>query len=297
MKIVLVVVFIMGLAIRGEKPKPQADTHETVVSEQTSQPSAPSPVTVNVINQPPAQVKTEDHASKSPNYFSRLFSAENLPNIALVIVGIGAILVASKTLRDISEQTRLLGQYVEATKEGVQATRKSAEAALLNAQAVITAERPWVMVNIKRIPGETPQESAKPSWQFIIFNYGKTPGHIVDCKGPKIEFHESPEKLPIPPEYEISDWNRRFLAPNDSMPIGATINPSDIRMKAITDAAVSGERGGRGEMVVYGLIEYTDGISKDTYKTAFCYRHEKSLLSTMGGFFLPCGPRAYNDYT
>src|SRR5208283_613105 len=50
------------------------------------------------------------------------------------------------TLLAIAEQTRLLKEYVVATKDGVRAANKSADAALLNAQAVINSERAWIKV-------------------------------------------------------------------------------------------------------------------------------------------------------
>ena len=56
---------------------------------------------------------------------------ENLSNIALVIVGIADIVVAICTVKDIQEQTIN--------------TETAAKAARLNAQAVINAERPWLV--------------------------------------------------------------------------------------------------------------------------------------------------------
>jgi len=175
-------------------------------------------------------------------------------------------------------------------------TRKAAQAATLNAKTLINAERPWVMVQIKEAPVEKGHGVFDlRSFQFTIFNYGKSPAHILSCKGPKIEFYVAPDKnLPIPPDYGTWEWERKFLAPNDSLPISKTIYPSKIRMEMISEAEVKGEHANTGELVAYGLIEYTDGISETAYKTAFCYRHEKFPLSSMGGHFLLCGPRVYN---
>ena len=68
------------------------------------------------------------------SYLARLFSPENLPNIALVVTGIVASIIALCALRFIRDQT-ISG-------------RDAARAALLNAQAVIKSERPWLMVRI-----------------------------------------------------------------------------------------------------------------------------------------------------
>ena len=50
-------------------------------------------------------------------------------------------------------------------------------------------------------------------------------------------------------------------------------------------------------LVIYGLIQYTDGVSNTTYTTAFCYRHLRERLSEMGGHLVACGPPIYNQYT
>jgi hypothetical protein len=237
-----------------------------------------------------------------PNYLHELFSANNLPSLLLFFAGLGAIAVGVYTLRDIRTQTRLLGEYVAATKDGVEATHKSADAALLNAQAVINAERPWVMIQIQEAAVEQGrvgiyEKKSLRSFQFSIFNYGKTPAHVTSCEGPKIELCEAPDKdLPIPPDYGTSEWNRIFLAPNDSIPIGECIYPSDIMLNKIIEAASRGEKA-QSELVIYGLIEYSDGVSDVTYRTAYCYRHERGALSTMGGHMVLCGPSTYNEYS
>jgi hypothetical protein len=175
-------------------------------------------------------------------------------------------------------------------------TRKSAQAAALNAEALINAERPWVMVQVEKLPGEN---AAKSVFQLNVFNYGKTPAHIITCKGPKAEHYRVPEQnLPIPPDYGTWGWNRRFLAPKDSFAIGQLIDPSSLIRQAIAAEWESEQKesDGRLTLVVYGLIEYSDGVSPTLYKTAFCYRHSRDKLSEMGGSFIPFGPAVYNEY-
>ena len=57
-------------------------------------------------------------------------------------------------------------------------TKRSAQAALLNAQAVINAERPWVLISVKSPPG--------PMGGFTVHarNRGRTPAMITEaCMG------------------------------------------------------------------------------------------------------------------
>jgi hypothetical protein len=158
------------------------------------------------------------------------------------------------------------------------------------------------MVQINEVPVEQGNSVLdQRSFQLSIFNYGKSPAHVLTCKGPKIEFYRDPDKdLPVPPDYGTWDWDRKFLGPRDSLPIGKTLYPFKARMEAISAAIAEDDQGRikRGDdLVAYGLIEYTDGISPTPYKTAFCYRHDKGLPSSMGGHLVMCGPTGYNGYT
>ena len=191
------------------------------------------------------------------------------------------------TLLAIAEQTKQ-------TAKMVGPAARSAEAALLNAKAIIHSERPWVMVQVTTLPGEN---SAKSLFQISIFNYGKSPAHIVSCKGPIAEYRALADELPIPPNYGVWEWDKRFLAPNDSTPLRQSINPTQIKkemaIKSLEDGTVMPE----GQVVVYGLVEYTDGITDAPYRTAYSYRLQRVALSDMGGKLVIAGPRVYNEYS
>lgn len=100
MKIALVAIVLAAFVVHGEKPKPQSNAptqSSTNAKQETSSPTSPSVVVVNQN----AKRESENHPDKSPHYLMRLFSPENVPNIALVIVGIAGIIVAICTLKDI----------------------------------------------------------------------------------------------------------------------------------------------------------------------------------------------------
>lgn len=178
---------------------------------------------------------------------------------------------------------------------------KQANAALLNAQALINSERPWVMIQVKEVPIEGTEYYhgklfGNNGFQLIIFNYGKTPAHILDCKELKFDVLEHPdEELPVPPRYGASNFIKRFLAPADSLPIGPPFHPHTVRREIVEVSAPKGEHT-QGEIVVYGLIEYSDGVSRNAFRSAFCYRHDHAPASITGNL-VPCGPRVYNEYS
>jgi hypothetical protein len=250
-----------------------------------AEPANTSPVTVTIENTQRSE-PAETAAPKPPQGNT---SAE----WALVFVGIVTCLV-------IIIQVVVSNRATAAMWASLPLQKAAADAALKNAQAIINSERPWVMIQIKESLRDDSVGAFKSlrSFQLSIFNYGQTPAHITRCLGPTIEFYQNPdEQLPTPPDYGTSEWSRRFLAPNDSLSIGDPIAPSDTKMKEIITGAFRGEQTGRGDLVAYGLIEYSDGISEKPYRTAFCYRHEQGALSSMGGHLVLCGPTVYNEYT
>ena len=155
------------------------------------------------------------------------------------------------------------------------------------------------MIQIETIP----DKGGKATATFLakVFNYGKGPAHITDCSKVKIEFLKNPiADLKIPPVYlPQPDWQKRFLAPQDSFPV-ELINPWDETVKDLKAIVAFGDTPVNYRdliLVAYGKIEYTDGISSKTYTTAFCYKHERVRLSQMGGYLIPCGPPVYNEYS
>lgn len=205
--------------------------------------------------------------------------------------------------------TAIEGQAEQATREAVardeqfakqlRVAEDAAKTASLNAQAFINAERPWVMIQIK----ETPEDkdiaaylSSLRSFQLNMFNFGKTPAHVLNCRV-RFDVCENPDAtLPLPPDYGTGEWERKFLAPRDSLLVTKTFEPSRMKLEISAKSVDKEGRIKNGELIVYGLIEYSDGVSSTVYRTPFCFRHEKMALSTMGGHLFRCGPRVYNEY-
>jgi hypothetical protein len=260
--------------------------HKQEVAQQS--PANPSPVTVIVENAP----RGEPASGTAP----KSLDGNAAPEWALVIVGIVTCGFIWWQAKKTSEATQAMRDSLPHQAAAVKAAKDSAEAALWNAKAVINAERPWIVVKIKRIASEQSGEPAKPFWQFKMHNCGKSPAHIIGCSS-RIDFVVNPEELPLPPSYANSKWNKQLLAPDEGWPIHEAFQATEARKTDMANALEKGDIGGHGELVIYGFIEYRDGISKDSYRTAFCYRHVKGPFESMGGLFVFSGPPVYNDYT
>lgn len=96
--------------VYGQEKGPQSSPREerTTQPKQTAPQTPTSPSTVNVINQQAPNVEQNRAKRNTERYFSRLFAPENLPNIGLFLAGIAGIFVATRTLRAIESQTRVL---------------------------------------------------------------------------------------------------------------------------------------------------------------------------------------------
>lgn len=223
--------------------------------------------------------------------------------IVLTIVGVVGMGVGVWTLLAIKDQAETLHEHsaelrklAEAARENAGGAKENAEAARLNAQALINAERPWLMVHIKEIPGEN---VAKTHFQLYAFNYGSSPAHVIACNGPSVTWCDEPDKeLSVPPDYGVWEWDTRFLAPKDSFPMRDAIEPWSERINFVTPRATQGiPTPGKSQLVIYGLLEYRDGVTDTIHRTAFCYRRKRDNFSEMGGHLVPCGPPIYNEYT
>jgi hypothetical protein len=108
--------------------------------------------------------------------------------LVLAIVGYIGVMLAISLLRKIDRQTG----YAEMAADAAAA---SAQAALLNAQAVIHAERPWILITVE------PSRSSENSFTIVATNRGRTPGTMIATEeATSIVIDE--KNLPSTPEYK-----------------------------------------------------------------------------------------------
>ena len=134
---------------------------------------------------PPQASNQQPNSSVTIHAIPRLDVKRDWMDGASLIVGILLVVVGAVTGRLIWYQAKKTAEAAEATqratevikgqtailKESVAATEKSAEAARLNAQAVINAERAWIVVSV-----ESP---AANQFIFKATNVGKTAARII----------------------------------------------------------------------------------------------------------------------
>jgi hypothetical protein len=276
------------------KPSSPAATKTPYSTVSSSSISAPQSAT--------APIPGTDSTSSLQNYQPQHITVANPPpapvvwtwqeqvawaaNLVLVILGYAGIMMALSLLKKIERQTG----YAEAA---IEAASSSANAALLNAQAVIHAERPWILITVE------PSRSMENSFTVVATNRGRTPARIVETlERYKIAIDE--KRLPESPEYRNEKRNAPF-APIILLPGEFTAIKPFCRddVKALCDSEERFKRIETWEekVFLYGKVIYRDLISSpdgQPHETNWCcwYIHGRQNSG-----MVIAGPPEYNSHT
>jgi hypothetical protein len=209
-----------------------------------------------------------------------------IANLLLAVMGYVGIMLAVSLLRKIERQT----QSVESAVDTAAAV---AQTALLQAQAIVRAERPWIMVTAEPSPG------IENSSTVVATNRGKSPARIV-VTAERIVVAPDETHLPPVPEYEAEkpgvSLDPILLLPGESSPI-RIFGWGDVKRVCVTEEKLKGVEDWDEKIFLYGRITYEDLVSpagRETHETSWCCWYisgkKKSGLVTIG---LP----AYNVQT
>lgn len=161
MRMAIIAVTLAALVVNGEKSQPKPNGHEQKAAQTVQPTGGTTDGTIIAVNQEAPEEKSDGHSKQPPSYLSRLFSPENLPAIALVFVGIGAVIAAICTLKAIERQAKLMETQL------------------------ILQYRPKIVVrSAKASEFKTGiGDSARPTIQFTVVNSG---GSVAHVKGGKV---------------------------------------------------------------------------------------------------------------
>ena len=170
----------------------------------------------------------------------------------------------------------------------MKANEQTAEAARLNAQAVITAERAWLVGRVEPV-SRWLEDSLLPGRLDVVCaidNLGKTVATVLE-KGESYNVQTSIDDLPEIPDYAYTTrWERGVLvAPGTQLRrVLLTIDntPPDGLQAVIT---------GRKLLFVFGFAHYTDTFGK-THFTRYLMEYEHRTKS-----FVPRDKVRYNEAT
>jgi hypothetical protein len=201
-----------------------------------------------------------------------------MADIVLAILGYVGIMLARKLLLKIDRQTI----YAETAAE---AAMKCAQATLLHAEAIMNAERPWLLVTAEQ------QRNVENSFAVMVTNRGRTPAKIATTME-EVRIAVDEAHLPETPEFS----QRRpsaptvpiILLPGESTSI-KTFSREDVRGICATEERFKHVENWDEKVFMYGKITYRDLIApldSHTHETFWCcwYIHgrQKSGLVVAG---------------
>jgi len=242
------VMIAIVLPVYGRQEKSSQSTGHQNHTQNSRKPAPPS-TTVNFINQ---QAPVDD-SNGAPNHpesrFSRLFHAENWPNIGLFIAGVIGIIIGVCTLRAINRQADAMERTLIATF------------------------RPKLVVRgIKFNPGSIVVAGPPGNIQYIVANSGGSTAHVVDSN---LTVDRLPSPLPQIPPYSS---DRGILGTFDILAgeyQERTFNLDANQNFRIRSTQIMRAGGGQGltDIHFFGFVQYRDETGTPR-RTGFCRRFD-----------------------
>jgi hypothetical protein len=203
-------------------------------------------------------------------------------DLLLAIVGVGTLIV-------VCVQAQRMKEHAEEFK-------KIAAAAFLNAQAVINAERAWMVANAENLHIPHSQWSNEiVGFDIRCVNKGKTPAFLLEMGNHGIT-HPRGTLLPaVQPPYEpqyVEKWD------GDGLPLqpGADM----VRHLIIITSCPEKIHIGQDDLWIYGYIKYRDAFGVDR-ETRYCFLWDnncsKFIEEDRPSCYMPRGPASYNRAT
>jgi hypothetical protein len=207
-------------------------------------------------------------------------------NLLLALFAYIGIMLALSVLKKIERQTR-------SAEAAAAAAAVSAQAALLNAQAIIDAERPWLLISVE------PSLGVENSFIVMVTNRGRTPASIVSISE-QIGIAIDESRLPSSPVYDKEEPTAPLipiiLLPGESSGI-KPFRRDEARGVCGSDEQFKRVENWDEKVFLYGRIIYRNLIApadQRMHETSWCcwYIHgrQKSGL-------VIAGPPGYNLHT
>jgi hypothetical protein len=193
-------------------------------------------------------------------------------NVLLALFGYAGIMLGIQTLKKIERQSRWSESAAEIAAKSAEAAAKSAEAALLHAQAIINAERPWVLITI------VPSRSIENGFTVIATNRGRGPAQVIAAsEETRIAMDET--HLTSTPEFKAQDSETPFvsiiLLPGEFMNLKSFCR-DDVKALCGSDEAFRRIENWEERIFLYGKVTYRDlaaPADRLPHETGWCCRY------------------------
>lgn len=214
-------------------------------------------------------------------------------NVLLALLGYAGIMLGIQTLKKIERQSKYSESAAEIAAKSAEAASKSAEAALLHAQAIINAERPWVLITI------VPSRSIENGFTVIATNRGRGPAQVVAAsEETRIAIDES--HLSTSPEFKAEDAETPFvsiiLLPGEFMNLKSFCR-DDVKTLCGSDEAFRRIENWEERIFLYGRVTYRDlaaPTDRPPHETGWCCRY---IHGRQKSGLVMAGSHEYNVHT
>src|SRR5580658_891906 len=254
-----------------------------------SQPNTQTSTTPNCAEEPcdaqPAHITIATPAP-APGPWIWQDRVEWAAKILLAIFGYIGVMMGLSLLRKIERQTG----YAETA---AQAAAESANAALLHAQAIIRAERPWILITVE------PSRSVENGFTVTATNRGRGPARIVSTID-KITSAIDQSHLPEQPQYDevtpSAALSSVVLLPGEATGI-KSFSRDEVKSFCGSDEKLRRVEKWEELILLYGNVVYRDLIAVgegETHESSWCcwYIHGRQKSG-----MVMAGPPAYNRNT
>lgn len=213
--------------------------------------------------------------------------------LVLAIVGYVGLMLARSTLKQIERQTAAVQETASTAAAAANAAAETAQAALLHAQAILNAERPWILVTAE------PARGVESSFEITATNRGRSPATITSAFDQVLfaadEAH-LPEALELKPAESAARFVPIILLPGESATL-KSIRREDVKGLCESEEKFKSVESWEERLFLCGKVAYNDLIApagKEAHETRWCcwYIHGKQRSA-----LVPAGPAGYNSHT
>jgi hypothetical protein len=213
--------------------------------------------------------------------------------LVLAIVGYVGLMLARSTLKQIERQSATAQETANSAVAAANAAVETAHAAVLHAQAILNAERPWILITAE------PSRSAEGSFEITATNRGRSPGTITFAWD-QLLFAPDEAHLPDVDELKPVESTARFvpmiLLPGESATL-KNFSREEARAACGSDEKFKSIESWEERLFLCGKVAYDNLLAPDgnqAHQTTWCcwYIHGKQRSA-----LVPAGPRAYNAHT
>lgn len=292
-------VLLAALQVPAQAPAPlPGQTTKTADSAPASQTAAQDATRPSAVS-PSADSKLDDATPSAPSHPQPRITIASPPPVTaawslqdriswgaslfLTFLGYAGILIALRTLKRIERQT-------QSNELLAQAALDSASAARLSAQAILDAERPWILISVE----PTPQ--AKNAFRIVATNRGRSPAEII-ATADRIGIVADENLLPKSPEFtkEKTLAVPAILVPGESTVV-QPFGRDDLKWVCKSEESLRRIELWQDSVYLYGRLVYRSVLAprnSPTHQVDWCckYVHGETASSLVMG-----GPPAYNKH-